>query len=512
MFQKLKGFAIDGVLAKVLCCVALAFALMHVLGVIFTEFDHNEHMYVAAGYLISQGLMLYSDFSYLQMPYLPFVYGLLIKLFGGVGGLFLGKLVNFLFFVGSAWILGKLSLRFSRSPVYTALIVFLFLMNVITLRAAFEASNYVAPIFFSFLAVYLFVRAFDKRLKGYDLVLSGFFLMMSVCIKLYYLPLFAPFVLVLFASAWRLNNGALPIQPLVSFTSGAVIGALPVAYFVLNDFDAFWFNNVGYHNLNAEWREMTGYSRMTLDSKFDFFTKKLGRADVLLVIVFSFFALFVSLMSIRKQGQSTLSGCVPYVLALMLLLFSFVVVFVPSPMFKQYFALPVSFVFMACAMMNMEFLGKRKAWVIGFLIVLSIHTVNKGFEFRWPAERALVHVQIERGAKKIKALMAERGVDGKLATLSPLYGLEAGLDIYPEFSTGPFLYRVGNLMSEQNQKKMIGTSADSLIEFLDAEPPGAILVGFEKKFDDKLREYAKARAYKLVPEAVLEGELYIRSI
>ena len=44
--------------------------------------DHNEHMYVAAGALLADGKTLYSDFSYVQMPLLPHLYGALYRLSG----------------------------------------------------------------------------------------------------------------------------------------------------------------------------------------------------------------------------------------------------------------------------------------------------------------------------------------------------------------------------------------------------------------------------------------------
>ena len=58
-------------------CVAVAFA--GAIGVILTVFDHNEHMYLAAGVLVTQNKVIYRDFAYLQMPYLPLLYGKLLQ-------------------------------------------------------------------------------------------------------------------------------------------------------------------------------------------------------------------------------------------------------------------------------------------------------------------------------------------------------------------------------------------------------------------------------------------------
>lgn len=47
---------------------------------IMTLLNHNEHMYITAGVLVSQNKILYKDFAYLQTPYLPLLYGGLYKI------------------------------------------------------------------------------------------------------------------------------------------------------------------------------------------------------------------------------------------------------------------------------------------------------------------------------------------------------------------------------------------------------------------------------------------------
>ncbi len=55
---------------------------------------------------------------------------------------------------------------------------------------------------------------------------------------------------------------------------------------------------------------------------------------------------------------------------------------------------------------------------------------------------------------RIRFRIAEGSHDlatAKLATVSPVYAIESGLGIYPELSTGSFVLRIGDLLSEEQR-------------------------------------------------------------
>ena len=57
--------------------------------------------------------------------------------------------------------------------------------------------------------------------------------------------------------------------------------------------------------------------------------------------------------------------------------------------------------------------------------------------------------------RKIKnEVIGKQNKHGKIATLSPLYAIEANLPIYHELATGPFLYRVGDLLRPEQRKQV----------------------------------------------------------
>ncbi len=86
-------------------------------------------------------------------------------------------------------------------------------------------------------------------------------------------------------------------------------------------------------------------------------------------------------------------------------------------------------------------------------------------------------------AHQLGEAIAER-VEGDLVlTLAPLIPLESGVNIYQEFATGPFTWRVAGLLSPDRQLLYQVISKDALPGLLATRPPAAILVGFERGND-----------------------------
>ena len=87
-------------------------------------------------------------------------------------------------------------------------------------------------------------------------------------------------------------------------------------------------------------------------------------------------------------------------------------------------------------------------------------------------------------------------IHGRVLTLAPIWVLQAGLEIYPEFATGPFAWRSANLMTPERRKNTHMVAPSDLAEFLSKRPPGAILTGVESEdLEQPLVEYAKAHGF-----------------
>jgi len=106
-------------------------------------------------------------------------------------------------------------------------------------------------------------------------------------------------------------------------------------------------------------------------------------------------------------------------------------------------------------------------------------------------------------------------VTGKVATLSPIYPLEGGLDVYPEFATGQFAYRTAPFTSPALLGYYRTVSPDTVEAFLKADPPAALLLGFEPELEAPMLRFANENGYVADPDPVVKdrygvGTLYLR--
>lgn len=72
-----------------------------------------------------------------------------------------------------------------------------------------------------------------------------------------------------------------------------------------------------------------------------------------------------------------------------------------------------------------------------------------------------------------------------------------GLPIYPEFSAGPFAYRVAIYTSPELRALYSMAGAEDLPALFDATPPAAILTGFDPVLEAPFEDYARAHGYTL---------------
>ena len=137
----------------------------------------------------------------------------------------------------------------------------------------------------------------------------------------------------------------------------------------------------------------------------------------------------------------------------------------------------------------------------------GLHTVT-----RLADRGAWSGVSVQRVAASVRQALEAAGADaaGKVATLSPLYAIEANLPIYPQLATGPFLFRVSDLLTAEQRQRFVAVSPQTLSDLLDADPPAAILVGFEGDLDATLRAYALDHDYRRQDNMAGGAELYVR--
>jgi hypothetical protein len=477
--------------------------------------DHNEHMYISAGVLAKENI-LYKDFAFLQMPYLPIVYGALYKITGTTHYLLTGRLASFFFMVSSTLLVYLISYKLTRSLFTSAFMVLFFVLNEVIIISMQESSNYIMPIAFSLLGFYLFITSvFEERIKSPGVFLSGLSLAVATGTRLYYATILVPFLIVSLIYPASVGLEKRFKKVFLPLTAGVVAGLLPVFYYILKHPDLFVFYNYGYHKINALWIEVAGLvSGMSAPSKVLFgwrmFLDLPGNIVVFIALTFVFFAAAGGL-EFKKDSLKGLLGMEGF-LAALLVLFSTITYFVPSPLRVQYAALLVPFAIVLTCCLYGKVSEENRQWVKILFVCLLVVSVSSGrvglFKYldRMFDTEDWVGVKIHGTSLEIR----ENIGNGKVATLSPLFAVEAGLPIYKELATGPFLYRVGDLIPVDKRAHYGVTSPASLAAMLDRDPPGAILVGFEGGLDMPFERYAAENGYVELGGDYLGGRLFVR--
>jgi hypothetical protein len=179
-------------------------------------------------------------------------------------------------------------------------------------------------------------------------------------------------------------------------------------------------------------------------------------------------------------------------LAAFLPLIFFAVAMILPTTWRQYFAPPVPFLIISFAypLAHLSELSSRRVLKIPFRIGAALMMLSMLVAFftsinitkRIPAcitPQAWVPMQMH----KIAVDIAEKTKEPKLVlTTAPLFALEGGCEIYTEFSTGVFIYRIADLMSEQEQRITNTVGPKNLADVVKRSPPSAIIVGIEPSY------------------------------
>lgn len=183
--------------------------------------------------------------------------------------------------------------------------------------------------------------------------------------------------------------------------------------------------------------------------------------------------------------------------------------FVPTPAFPQYFVQPLAGLPVLAALAIRALPPAPRSVLLRALpaaVVLmgavALPRLATGLaDLRHPDR--LTPARLSHGAEALARLAAPDGIaTGPVATLSPLYPLQAGLPIYPEFASGPFAWRVAGHIAPGLRASYVMAGPEDLARLFDARPPAAILTGFDPALEAPLEDYARAHGYQ--PRAIPE--------
>ena len=222
----------------------------------------------------------------------------------------------------------------------------------------------------------------------------------------------------------------------------------------------------------------------------------------------------------RRAVPATVWRAIGVVLGTLVL--TMIMSFVPTPAFPQYFIQPLVCLPLLCALLCRELGATGRATVPPVALAAMIVLVAAAVPRLAPALATLaapqstVTARTAQAGDRLRAILTERGLEAeKIATFMPIYPVEAGLPVYPEFATGQFAYRVMPFVTPELGRYFRAVGPQDVAAFLAADPPGSLLLGFEPELEAPFVQFAQSRGYQQVPGVDIEdrygrGVLFVR--
>jgi 4-amino-4-deoxy-L-arabinose transferase-like glycosyltransferase len=464
--------------------------------------DHDEHAFVAGAKLMAaQGLIPYRDFHYLHTPNLPLVYAALFRftdycllaartfsvlcavltlglVFAAAWGAFAKHGGGVRWFMGAG---GALLLMSNPLFAFTSGKAWNHDLSTLLCLAAFLA---------------LVHGARQERTRRWAF-LGGALLGLSIGTRLTFAPAAVPLAF-LAARSRRALAARARLRLLWCFSCGAALALLPALGLFLLAPGKFWFDTGGYQPFHTMYWNAIGEERWgTIPGRLFSPQTILGEpGNVVLLLLFCAVVAALGLARARGSGVnlSEVGG--------VLLLFPFLLLgaFVSRPPWYQYFYAPVPFLVVGI-LYGLAAPGVEERWrkwgAAAFaLAVVALAAAGSG-EYRGVRDLAApstwVPIVTHRAGVEMEAAVGQR----RVLTLAPIFPLEGGAEIYPEFSTGPFMWRLGPFLSPEQRHRMAVVSEAELPALLAARPPAAVLLGFEGELEEPLDVMARRHGARI---------------
>ncbi len=491
---------------------ALIFVAL-VLRILNYEMRKDEQLYVPPVSLLD-GSSLYRDFFYNHTPGSAWLFYGIGKLTGGEHLLLAGRLGVLLGWIVLIAAIAGIGYALTRARLVTWCIVVLALANELFLsQPGMTATNNLLPLPLSLLGLGLFILAIrDDEARPWLCGAAGFFLALAVAFKISAVAFILPAAVAAFLLPRalvlrdRLRRGVLPMA------LGGLVGGLPVLYYLATDPTRFLAHVVRYHTgPHASYMRLPGIAddgaaispAAKLMLAYDIW---LSAGVAVALVAVAALVLAVARPTDRAGDATAARLRDPALFVLGAALCGMVFAFIPTPGFPQYFALPLICIPLALAVLYGGLAPARRppfetvllaATVVALVVVaprLGQFLPRAAHPERWTVMR------VHDDGRAIAARMQAAGAAGKVATLAPIYPLEGGLAVYPELATGPFAYRTGDITPPALAAQYRMTSPKTVGALLAADPPAALLLGFDAELEQPLLAYAEANGYQPVTD------------
>ncbi len=454
------------------------------------ELGRDEHEYCTGGYLTARGEVIYRDFSYVaQLPYHPLILAALYKITGTSYYLLAGRLFSVACEVGIiiciAGFCRDVLKRFGKwAAGFSIGAVIIYAMNPIVIYACGYAWNHSAVILCVLVCLWLFAKMDFEKTNFWRLCVIGALLTLATFTRSTIALVYVVFaVAIIFMAPARLKKGKATALP---FIVGTLVFAIWPLIIISKAPKAFFLNVVCIQALNADFLRRFGW----VFDKAQLTKEALLRPSYIGLIILG---VCLGIMRfVQNKPEATSDKRKGLFFAVIAAVFV-VIVFIPPVMWIQYWAVPVAFIVVAlvyplnylCDIAAKDV--RKNRYLVTAAILLAIAAGASLYEGLPLAFANVVHMfdrdmWVPVRVHKISEDIHQKAVgEGPVLTLSPLYAIEGGSEIYPEFSAGSFVYRVADRLSDSQRRIVHGAGAAELERLVESRPPSAVIIGTESK-------------------------------
>ncbi len=455
----------------------------------------DEQMYCAGAVCMAQGKMIYRDFSYAaQMPYHPLLCAALFKLSGTSHYLLVGRLVSCVCDILVMLCIVGIYRRVFKPSVISGLLfglaaAVLYVFNPLVDYANGYAWNHDVVILCVVLSFWLFVGTdFQKESRYWRVAAIGALLTLATCMRITTaLVELLFFVVLLSVPARSIKQRLRNAQP---FLVASVLVLIWPVWVIVQAPRAFYLDLVKIPMLYGQWLHEIGmvYDKAAL-------TLACLTAPGYFVLILLTIYLWAVVLVLRSR--LTITNGRNLLLAALLPLIFFIIALIPPTMWQQYLAVPVPFLVVSLALplsYLLKSVDKRKsanksnvgrhfriAGVVTALCALAALMSYPTVLYRTPfalVPEKWAPIEIHKVSREIVEKAKE---PRRILTFAPLLALEGGGEIYNELSAGAIIYRIGDLLSDEERRITHTAGQKSLPEVLKNSPPAAVVLGVEMK-------------------------------
>jgi hypothetical protein len=526
-------------LARAVCLIGLL-VMVAVIGryALDVTAHHDEYQYFTAA-MLWPDLALYRDFHYSQTPYFPVALSWWIGATGGDSPYLAAKIFNLAWSVIFILTLWSLTRWISRSGLIATLITFAVTASPILSMVLVVVRNDIMAVSLGMAGLALVLLASDREKSGRARTLAlfgGVFLALATGTKQSFviLPLSAVVFTLFLSSAGAFRHRILDLfLPLVL---GGIAGSLPAIALALVEWPNFLFATAEFHlTAHAEWSRRHSQSEFsgTVLSFLRLAKYMINGSNVFLAVVMAT-GLCLALPNLARSplfSRSTREGRA-MLLALTGIAFGTPLMLTATPLHVHYTAPLLLFQAIGCAAAAHALWGQvatptgRAVYLLtAGLIVAGVavfaflnprptgHPVHDGayhrvFQEAGTPDQAFASARMARIRAAFHDILGPADPELCFATLMPLYPLEAGYNVYPQFAGSPFFYKVNDMYEPNRLRDLNGLAPGEVYDWLGEVDARALLIGFDADLEGGFREYAQDHGFQAFEIDLRDGHDY----